>query len=195
MRGPGASAILSVLIGVVVDKLAAVASIGLLLSILATTSASSQVAALVAGAATAAPRTAAPTAAEETTRAACDLAESLAGPGFKSSLRRSSGLFDHEAFPEPVPGCRLVITGSFEDTPPGEDAASRLQRGFGERGWREMPAHSADGKDGTAFAFRKAGVACFVRGTWDGGSDGEPSVPRERTYAVSVLCTRPGPAE
>ena len=54
-----------------------------------------------------------------------------------------------------------------------------------------MPAYSADGKDGTSFAFRKARVACLVRCEWNGGADGEPEIPAEDWYKVAVLCTSP----
>lgn len=140
-------------------------------------------------------RAAAATTSEDTTEAACDLAESIVGRNLRSSIHRSTGSFAHDAFAEAVRGCRLVITGSFENAPPDEDAASRLRDGFAGRGWREMPAYSADGKDGTAFAFRKGEVACLVRGTWDGGSDAEPPVARGHTYRVSVLCPSPAPPE
>jgi hypothetical protein len=124
-------------------------------------------------------------------RLACDFAYSLADeiPGI--SIQRSMGVFTDEALLHPVRGCGLAITGSFADAPPGEDATSRMRDGFTAQGWQEMLAYSADGKDGTAFVFRKAGVACLFRGTWNGGADDEPSTPREEVYGVSVLCTSP----
>jgi hypothetical protein len=130
---------------------------------------------------------------EPSTQLACDLAHSIAGAEAGTSVQRSRGVFSHGALREPVRGCRLVIEGSFEESPPGEDAIGRLRDGFAAQGWQEMPAYSADGKDGTAFALRKNEVACLFRGSWDGGSDGEPPLPRERTYRVSVLCTSPAP--
>lgn len=54
-----------------------------------------------------------------------------------------------------------------------------------------MAAYSADGTDGTSFAFRKAGVACLVRGTWDGGAAGDPRSPAEDWYKVAVFCASP----
>ena len=132
---------------------------------------------------------------EDSTRLACDLAQLIAIVSPGTSIQRGTGVFTHESLPEPVRGCRLMITGSFQGSPPGEDAVNRLRDGFTARGWQEMPAYSADGKDGTAFALRKADVACLFRGTWSGGSDGEPSMPREDTYRVSVLCTSPAPPE
>jgi hypothetical protein len=126
---------------------------------------------------------------------ACDLAYSIAAeiPGL--SIQRSTGMFTNEALRRRVRGCRLVITGSFAHAPPGGDAANRLRDGFAAQGWQEMPSYSADGKDGTAFAFRKTEVACLFRGTWTGGADGEPSMPRKEAYRVSVLCTSHVPSE
>ncbi len=53
----------------------------------------------------------------------------------------------------------------------------------------------ADGKDGTSFAFRKAAVACLVRGEWNGGADDEPEISAEDWYTVAVICTSPPFAE
>ncbi len=95
---------------------------------------------------------AAQTTPENSSQLACDLAQSIAIASPGTSIQRSTGVFTHEALREPVRGCRLVITGSFQNSPPGEDAANRLRDGFTANGWQEMPAYSADGKDGTAFA-------------------------------------------
>ena len=56
------------------------------------------------------------------------------------------------------------------------------------RGWSELPDVAADGKDGTAFGYRSGGVACFVRGAWDGGTDDEPPLPAGDWYKASVFC-------
>jgi hypothetical protein len=132
---------------------------------------------------------------EHPVQLACDLAHSIAATSPEASIQRSTGVFTHEALQGPVRGCRLAITGSFENVPPGEDAANRLRDGFTAQGWREMLAYSADGKDGTAFALRKAEVACLFRGMWNGGFDSEFPIPREQAYTVSVLCTSPLPPE
>ena len=125
--------------------------------------------------------------------AACDMARSIAAETPGVTIERSTGVFEDEALRSPVRGCRLTISGSFSRAPAGGDAATRLRDGFASRGWREMPAYSADGKDGTEFAFFEADVACLARGTWNGGADGEPPIPREDAYRVSVLCTSPVP--
>jgi hypothetical protein len=132
---------------------------------------------------------------ESTVRLACDLAYSIAAETPGVSIQRSTGVFTHEALERPVRGCRLAITGSFAHTPRGGDAANRLRDRFTAQGWQEMLEYSADGKDSTAFALRKTEVACLFRGTWTGGADGEPAMPREEAYTVSVLCTSPVPPE
>jgi len=128
-------------------------------------------------------------------QAACDTAAAIATETPGVSIRRSTGMFNDEAVRRPVRGCRLQISGSFARAGSAGDAADRLHDGFPIRGWREMLEYAADGKDGTAFAFRKADVACFVRGEWNGGADGVPEIPREDWYRVSVLCTSPVPVE
>ena len=128
-------------------------------------------------------------------RAACDSAYKIAAQTPGVSIRRSTGVFSDEAFRQPVLGCRLAISGSFVLAKTSGDAANRLREAFQASEWQEMPGYSADGKDGTAFAFRKARVACLVRGEWNGGADGEPEIPGEDWYKVSVLCTSPILAE
>ena len=128
-------------------------------------------------------------------RAACDLAHGIAAKTPGVSIRRRTGIFRDETLREPVYGCGLDISGSFAKADRTGDAAVRLRDGFSTRGWQEMPAYSADGTDGTSFAFRKEGVACLVRGTWDGGSDDEPAIPPEDWYKVTLFCTSPAFAE
>jgi hypothetical protein len=134
-------------------------------------------------------------AAESGARPACELVHSIAAEIPGVSIQRSTGVFDHEALERPARGCRVAVTGTFAPTPPGRDAADRLRDGFVARGWQEMPAYSADGKDGTAFALRKNEVACLFRGDWTGGTDYEPAIVQEGAYSVFVICTSPVPPE
>lgn len=122
------------------------------------------------------------------------MAYSIASPTPGVSIRRSIGVFTDEALPQPVPGCRLLISGSFKRVGNGPDASIRLRNVFEARGWAEIGEYSADGKDGTMFAFRKDSVGCLVRGVWNGGADGAPEIPPEDWYKVSVLCTSPPPS-
>jgi hypothetical protein len=127
-------------------------------------------------------------------RAACDMADAIAADTPGVSVARRSGLFADDAVEQPVAGCRLVVTGSFSRAGQGGDASTRLHQAFSARGWQEIPEYAADGKDGTRFAFRKADVACLFHGEWNGGADGEPEIPGEDWYKVSVLCTSPVPS-
>jgi hypothetical protein len=122
-------------------------------------------------------------------RAACDAAYAIAAKTPGVSIRRRTGAFSDETLRAPVFGCGLAISGSFAKAQATGDAALRLHQGLAARAWEEMPAYSADGTDGTSFAFRKAGVACLVRGAWDGGAAGEPEIPAQDWYKVAVFCT------
>ena len=124
-------------------------------------------------------------------RAACDAAYAIAAKIPGVSIQRRTGTFSDETLRGPVFGCGLAISGSFARAQATGDAALRLRQDFSARAWQEMPAYGADGTDGTSFAFRKAGVACLVRGTWDGGAADEPQIPAEDWYKVAMLCTSP----
>jgi len=128
-------------------------------------------------------------------RAACDAAYAIAEKIPGVSIQRRTGTFSDEMLREPIFGCGLSISGSFALAQTTGDAASRLHQDFPVRAWQEMPSYSADGTDGTSFAFRKAGVACLVRGTWDGGAADDPDIPAEDWYKVAVFCTSPEFAE
>jgi hypothetical protein len=108
-------------------------------------------------------------------RAACDVAYTSVAKIPGVSIRRRTGTFRDETLPAPVFGCGLAISGSFARAKATGDAALRLQQRFSAQAWMEMPAYGADGTDGTSFAFRKAGVACLVRGTWDAERPARPT--------------------
>ena len=120
--------------------------------------------------------------------AACNTAYAIAAETPGVSIQRSAGLLSDETLPQPTPGCELAIAGSFARAGDGRDATVRLREGFAARSWREVADWSADGKDGTRFAFRTEAVQCLFRGSWNGGADGEPEIPAEDGYEVSVLC-------
>jgi len=128
-------------------------------------------------------------------RAACDAAYAIAAKTPGVSIQRRTGTLSDETLREPVFGCGLVISGSFARAQATGDAAVRLREVFSAQGWQEMLEYAADGKDGTSFAFRKAGVACLVRGEWNGGADGELEIPAEDWYKVTAVCTSPVFAE
>lgn len=123
-------------------------------------------------------------------RAACDDAFAIVAKTGGVTTRRSTGAFNDETFRAPISGCRITIDGSFKKAAPSGGAAERLRNAFETRQWQELPDFSADGHDGTSFAFRKGGVACFARGEWDGGADDEPEIPAADPYKVVVICGR-----
>jgi hypothetical protein len=122
-------------------------------------------------------------------RAACDAAISIASktPGIKT--QRANGTFHDERFRAPISGCRILIDGSFKKSEKSGTPADNLHDSWQLQGWAELADYSADGHDGTSFAFRKGDVACFVRGEWDGGAD-EPEIPPTDPYHVTIICGR-----
>ncbi len=121
--------------------------------------------------------------------AACDMLRSVAAATPGASVRRRTGAFQDETLSSPASGCGLAISGSFARAEKTGDAATRLHDAFEHRGWQEMGAYSADGPDGTSFAFRKGAVSCLVRGTWNGGA--EPDLPAQDWYRVKAFCASP----
>jgi hypothetical protein len=121
-------------------------------------------------------------------RAACDAAFAIVARTAGVKARRSNGSFSDEVFRSAISGCRIEIDGSFKRAAKTGAAADRLRSGLDAQGWRELPEFSADGHDGTSFAYRKDTVACFARGVWDGGADGEPAIPALDPYKVTLIC-------
>jgi hypothetical protein len=141
--------------------------------------------------ATAQTKVAKPPAVPSAVRAACDMAFAIAKATPGVSVRRSTGTFNDETLRMPIFGCGLALSGSFKRAEATGDAAIRLRDAFMAQGWTEMPAYTADGTDGTSFAFRRGAVSCLIRGTWDGGADDDPSLPPEDWYKVATFCTSP----
>lgn len=121
-------------------------------------------------------------------KSACDAAMAILAGTTGIKTRRSNGTFNDETFRSPIPGCRILIDGSFKKAAKSGAAADNLHEGFMSRGWRELGEFSADGPDGTSFAFAKGEMACFARGAWDGGDDSEPDAPTDDGYKIVVIC-------
>lgn len=123
-------------------------------------------------------------------RAACDSVHSLIikTPGIKA--RRTSGTLADEMLRAPVAGCKIDIDGSMKALGKATAPTDGISQYLDAQQWTDVPEFSADGHDGTTFAYRKSGVACLVRGQWDGGSDDEPDAPAADPYQVLVLCGR-----
>lgn len=86
------------------------------------------------------------------------------------------------------------MNGSFRRTRDGA-VPDRLHMKLAETGWEELLDYSADGPDGTSFAFRRDDVVCVVRGEWDGGDDSDPKSQPGDWYRVTVICARGIPAK
>jgi len=88
-----------------------------------------------------------------------------------------------------LPGCvvRLAATRSAlgQAAPPDQ----RVRDGLAALGWRENLQYSADGPDGTAFAYWLGTATCFVEARWDGGDDADPARGRSDDYVLTIACT------
>ena len=122
--------------------------------------------------------------------AACDAihAALVKTPGIKE--RRRSGSIADEMLRAPIAACRIDIEGSFKKLGKARHPTDRVSDYFDAQKWGQLPDFSADGPDGTVFAYQKNGVACLARGQWDGGADDEPDVPTADPYQLLVFCGR-----
>src|SRR5690349_7559086 len=94
-------------------------------------------------------------------RAACDGAFAIVSKSQGIKTRRANGSFNDETFRAPIPGCRIEIDGSFKKAGKAGVAADNLHTNWMSTGWQELGEFSADGPDGTSYAFKKGTAACF----------------------------------
>ena len=120
--------------------------------------------------------------------AACRAAYNVAATTPGTKMQRSNGSFRDEMVTAPVEGCRVIVNGSMQALGTQPLPTDRLSDMLEKQGWVQLPEFSADGHDGTSFAYKRANVACVVHGEWDGGSDDEPDAPLADPYRVTVLC-------
>ena len=84
-------------------------------------------------------------------------------------------------------GCQRRLVGqvsAFRGTSPD----GLLRKILTVRGWQEDIRYSADGPDGTAFAFVNDTVVCLIRAVWDGGDATDPSYVPEDRYQLVIGC-------
>jgi hypothetical protein len=127
--------------------------------------------------------------------AACDSVVSLLQPVKGVSFTRSEGPFEDPVYQRRFEGCRVLVVGSFKalgDEPPVDVV---LHEKLAAEGWSEDYDYSADGPDGTDFAFRRDGVFCVVEGRWEGGVFEDDEPPPSDRYEVTVGCADRGPRE
>ena len=123
-------------------------------------------------------------------RAACDRMYEIAAPLPGVSVVRHDGSFNDAILDRDFFGCVLDFSGNFAPLKGGPEPASALHQTLAGEGWEEIFDHSADGPDGTLFAFRKGAVTCFFEGRWDSGAVGDPELPPEDWYKVFAGCTQ-----
>jgi hypothetical protein len=119
---------------------------------------------------------------------ACDSLKGTATATAGASVAVRDHWSNDDAWPTPARGCGLDVSGSFAAAGAPGDAVTRMRDALIGKGWNELPDFAADGKDGTAFAYRSGDVACFMRGQWDGGTDDEPALPGGDWYKAWVFC-------
>ena len=107
-------------------------------------------------------------------------------PGTK--LERVTGSFRDDMLAAPLAGCRVIIDGSMKALGQVPIPTDRLSDTLDKEGWLQLPEFSADGHDGTSFAYRRNNVACLIQGQWDGGSDDQPDAQLADPYRVTVTC-------
>jgi hypothetical protein len=122
------------------------------------------------------------------TVAACDAVARLIDrtPGIE--LARIEGLFEDPFSQRLLEGCRILVSGSFAALAeqPGPDDV--LHEELTAEGWTEDTDYSADGPDGTIFAFRRDGTFCLIEGRWEGGVVQDHVPPSDR-YELTVGCS------
>jgi hypothetical protein len=77
-------------------------------------------------------------------------------PGIRE--RRSSGSIADELLRAPIAACRIDIDGSFKKLGKARHPTDRVSDYFEGRKWDQLPDFSADGPDGTTFAYRQNGA-------------------------------------
>lgn len=83
-----------------------------------------------------------------------------------------------------VAGVRMTFETVSAKAPGVERIAEALQRA----GWAEDMVYSADGPDGTSFAYVCREALCVVQASWDGGDDTDTTYVPVPGESVSLIC-------
>ena len=86
--------------------------------------------------------------------------------------------------PSRVAGLRMSLTTHTVEAP---DVAS-IRAPLEAAGWAEDAAYSADGPDGTVFAYVCREALCVVQGSWDGGDGSDSTYMPEPGESIELLC-------
>jgi len=104
------------------------------------------------------------------------------------TIKRSTGPFEDEFESHMRFGCSVALVGSNAALRASPNPIDVLREQFAARGWQEELNHSADGPDGTSFAFVRDGVICIFQSRWDGGDDTDPTVKPDDEYKGAGHC-------
>ncbi len=107
----------------------------------------------------------------------------------KIIVYRTEGTFRDDNIRRDLTGCMIIISGSRSDLSGKPNPGDLIFKFLSDKGWLEKADYSADGPDGTSFAFSKYGIWCFVRGQWDGGDDADSTNVPGDIYQFIVHCT------
>jgi len=125
---------------------------------------------------------------------ACDLVAQIVTRSKGVTIKRRTGSFEDEFESRTRSGCSVSLVGSTAALGGSPNPIEVLREEFAARGWQEEVNHSADGPDGTSFAFVRDGVICLFQGRWDGGDDTDPSIKPDDAFkgGGSAPSTMPG---
>ena len=119
---------------------------------------------------------------------ACDLVAQIVTRSKGVTIKRNTGPFVDEFESRTRVGCSVSLVGSNAALGGGPSPIDQWRKEFAARGWQEDTNHSADGPDGTSFAYVRAGVICMFQGRWDGGDDTDPTVKPDDEYKEAGQC-------
>jgi len=119
---------------------------------------------------------------------ACDLVAEIATRSKGVTITRTVGQFDDEHEGRTRVGCSVSLVGSNVALGASPNPIERLREEFAARGWQEELNHSADGPDGTQFAYVRDGIICIFEGRWDGGDDTDLSYKPDDAYKGAGHC-------
>lgn len=120
---------------------------------------------------------------------ACDSLLVLGSRTLAIELRRAAETEVEVPFVDPArgrrAGCRIIGADPSDRAP---DPVGALYDALQASGWSPIVRFQADGPDGSLVGFSRDGVACLVRGKWDGGDDSDSTYVPEPGYEVELLC-------
>jgi hypothetical protein len=119
---------------------------------------------------------------------ACGLIATVLGRAKGAKVTRSLGLVEDESERRERAGCAVSIDGSFAALGGAQGPLIQLREELERRGWQEDTSRSADGPDGTRFAFVSGIVICLFGGQWDGGDDSDPSYRPDDRFTAWGRC-------